>query len=541
MNGQRYRSANAYYGGQYSPMNIYGGNRQSSEIISMYNPESEAQFLQATTAHQQRFDAASLASAQALSTIGGMDTYDAPELEKRLKATQDKINKLVQDKYSGDYGAASNEIANIIGAERANPFYKFNQQKLAAMKTHQEDQRRIGAGFMSTGSPMDVSFKDWQEGTDFSYTPIDRQDIVDNSAAMFKSIANQLMSDPKFMSTTDGKFLERKLEWGFKNIDDARDYLLNNQTGQAMVQELMSSMPELAKLDQGAVMDAIIQGAGAGIGKSTFETRVNPDYMDALEKARFAALTTPPEGSDIIPTTGLVKLQGGLSGTQMEKDIKTGIFNRLSQEDSTFKDKSYEEIAKKYPKADRLRRRQQGISMTVSPGVPIGERIEGKRFTQEDKDVIRLYEAVKQEFEKVLQDPEGTGYALQTFNLTPLAVYTGKGQKEVQTLVKTLNTEVNKNLPTEKIQGVSSQSRKLLKDYNQNADITNITAIDTPEGPKYILNLTAANKEGAREELQVEVADISLNKLITNNLLGISKNVGTTSFSDFYNYYWPAE
>jgi len=284
-----YRNANAYYGGQYNPVNIYG-NRSQQEPISMYNPQAEAQFLQATQMAQERFDKASMAASQSLATIGGMDTYDAPELQQRLKSTQDKINKLVQDKYNGDYGAASNEIVNIIGAERTNPFYKFNQQKLAAAKTFQEDKRRIGAGFMSANDPMSVSFKDWQEGEDFSYSPIDREDIVNNSASMFKSIANQLMSDPNFRSTNQGKFLERTLQYGFKNIDDARDYLQNDKTGVAMVQELMRSMPALAGLNQTDVMDAIVQGAGSGIGQSRFEPRADPGYETEYDKAGLAAL-----------------------------------------------------------------------------------------------------------------------------------------------------------------------------------------------------------------------------------------------------------
>ena len=303
-----YRDANAYYGGRYNPMNIYGQGRQNSEVISMYNPQAESQFLQATAAAQERFDKASLAASQSLATIGGLDTYDAPELQKRLKSTQDKINKLVQDKYSGDYGAASNEIVNIIGAERAHPFYKFNKQKLEASKAFEEQKQKLGANFMSTSNPRNVSFKDWQSGKSFDYTAINRADIVNNSAAMFKSIANELRSNPEFRSTTNGKFLERVLQYGFKNTAEARRYLTEDPIGRNMVKDLKASMPALAELDQDAVMDAIMQGSYAGIGQSRFETRVDPDYLNPFEQAKFDALNATGSNADLFTYKGALPL-----------------------------------------------------------------------------------------------------------------------------------------------------------------------------------------------------------------------------------------
>jgi len=538
-----YRDANAYYGGRYNPMNIYGQGRQNSEVISMYNPQAESQFLQATAAAQERFDKASLAASQSLATIGGLDTYDAPELQKRLKSTQDKINKLVQDKYSGDYGAASNEIVNIIGAERAHPFYKFNKQKLEANKAFEEQKQKLGANFMSTSNPRDISFKDWQSGKSFDYTAINRADIVNNSAAMFKSIANELRSNPEFRSTTNGKFLERVLQYGFKDTAEARRYLTEDPIGRNMVKDLKASMPALAELDQDAVMDAIMQGSYAGIGQSRFETRVDPDYLNPAQQLNYQIALDKLKGgtgNNIIPATGLVKLQEKLADTQMAADMKSKLFTDIFAK-GVSGITSYEDIKAKYNKAKRHEKRSGGVPISVSPGVSIGERVKGVQLTEEEKNVISAYETIEQKFNELVSDPESHDYALQTFNLTPLAAYTGKGQREIKELVTTLNTEIGNILDSEKVQGVGSKSKGILKDYNINSRITNITAVDTEEGPKYILNLTAENKAKERKELQIEINDKDINKLVSRNLLGISKEMGGTSFSQFYNYYWPAK
>jgi len=275
-----------YYRGQYSPEAIYQQEDTQPGIISMYNPEAQAQLLDAVSQRQQRFDATKTALAAEKARIGETETYDLADLSNRLKAFESSINEVVKSKYNGDYGAAANEVANMIGTERSNPFYHFNKQKVEMSKAYLDTKMKLGANFMSAGNPLEVSFDDWQNGKTFEFTPVNRNDIVENSAAVFGTIANTLMNTPEPQLTKDQRFLKVVMQRGMSNPEEVKDFITKDPTGVSMVEEVINSMPELAGLeDKEAVMDAITQGAYKSIGRTEVDFMNNPDYIDANTRA----------------------------------------------------------------------------------------------------------------------------------------------------------------------------------------------------------------------------------------------------------------
>lgn len=291
-----------YYRGQYDPSDMYEGAGGAS-IISMYNPQSQAQFIDAVAKRQERFDVAKMAQAQEMARIGEMETYDMAELTKRLKEFEGGINSLVKDKYNGDYSAAANEIATKIGTERSNPFYHFNKQKVEMGKAYLDAKMKLGANFLSSGNPFDVSFQDWQGGKTFEFTPINSADITSRSAALFQNFAKKLMSDSGLMNSPEGQYFRNVQQYGFQSPEEAMAYAQKH----GLLDQIYESMPELAGVqNQEAVANAIFQGASYGIGTTKVDYMANREYLDPMDRAKLTADTTP----NVIAEAGTVNFPG---------------------------------------------------------------------------------------------------------------------------------------------------------------------------------------------------------------------------------------
>lgn len=279
-----------YYRGQFNPEAAYQSSENSAGIISMYNPQAEAQFIDAVAQRQGRFDASIAAVSAEKARIGETETYDLAELNNRLKSFESGINELVKSKYNGDYSAAANEIAKRIGTERTNPFYHFNKEKVQMGKAYLDAKMKLGVNFLSAGNPFNVSFQDWQNGKTFEFTPINSADITQRSASAFQNLAKTMRSDPRLRSVAGGQYFEYITNNGFKNEAEAIDFIKNNPLGQQMVQQIYDSMPELQGVDnQEAVEKAITQGAFAGIGNTDSRLVADQSYLDALQQSRMKA------------------------------------------------------------------------------------------------------------------------------------------------------------------------------------------------------------------------------------------------------------
>jgi len=274
----------AYYGGQYNPSDSYQ-DIQSAGVISMYNPQAQAQFIDAVAKRQERFDITKMSLAQEKARIGETETYDMAELTKRLNEFESNITTTVKDKYNGDYSAAANEIARMIGTERTNPFYHFNKQKVEMGKSYLDAKTKLGSNFMSASSPFDVSFGDWQKGKSFDFTPVNREDIVKDAVMVFSSLANTIQKDPTLRSTAGGQYFLATIQNGLKDPQAVMEYM-QSESGKQMIQNIVDRNPELAKLDREQVMGAVTEGAYSAIGKTSMDFMANRAYMEPQDIAR---------------------------------------------------------------------------------------------------------------------------------------------------------------------------------------------------------------------------------------------------------------
>jgi hypothetical protein len=447
----------AYYGGQYDPSDYYQ-DVQPAGVISMYNPQSQAQFIDAVAKRQERFDAGKLSQAQEIARIAETETYDMAELTKRLKSFEDTVNSTVKDKYNGDYSAAANEIAKMIGTERTNPFYHFNKQKVEMGKAYLDAKMKLGANFMSSGNPFDVSFQDWQQGKTFEFTPINSADITQRSASLFKNFANKLMGDSGLMNSPEGQYFRTVQQYGFQSPEEAMAYA--EKTG--LLDQLYESMPELAGVEnQEAVMNAIYQGASYGVGTTKVDYLANRGFDDGSGKNKSLA------GGNFISPAGLTELP--TSQQKMMKDeMWSGFRDNAVQEVTGGKYKTYDEVKDIRGREGRLLRRDI--------------QTEIKNQTSEK--------------------------ATMVYNFNPMAQMGTEGWNTYQNLAKAANAFLNEGVVNGDVIGATKQDSKALENLSDRT-LKGYSFVKSynPEMPYYLnLHITGVPpSKGAKKADPIEV------------------------------------
>lgn len=93
---------------------------QGVPYISMYNPQDYEDYSKILQNAQQRYDVGQAAIAQSLRDYSDAEVSKEyqPRLQEIVDAKYEDLNKLIQDKYSGDYGNAANEIVNQLALIR---------------------------------------------------------------------------------------------------------------------------------------------------------------------------------------------------------------------------------------------------------------------------------------------------------------------------------------------------------------------------------------------------------------------------------------
>ncbi len=187
---------------------------------------------------------------------------------------------------------------------------------------------------MSAKSPMDVSYDAWQQGETFDFTPVNREDIVKQSAMAFQGYAKQVMDSPELMDTPKGRFIMSKIQSGFKNEQEIREFMGDNPE---LMQGLMSN-PAYQGLNSAQVEAAIFEGAHAGMGQTQINFMGNPDYMTAYQKAQINAknqnafipgLITRRESID---TSGSKRVTQERRAAYMKNNDNTEDMNKIVQE-----------------------------------------------------------------------------------------------------------------------------------------------------------------------------------------------------------------
>lgn len=458
--------ANGYYGVSPTRLaNSAGEGLSGPSVASMYNPEEMARYVQSMGVRQNAFNTAVAGTAETLKNILGTETYDPDDLMNMYQTFEGTLNDIVT-KYGGDYSAAAPELAIAAARESGNPFFKFNKQKVDAMKIFQEDLRRIGPGMLVSGNdPREIKYADWQQGADLSYIPIDSKEVTQASEQVFKNFANALQSDSGFRETANGALLERVMKYGFSNPQEAMKFW-NSGMGQQIYQQIYNSMPALGGVkNQGAVMDSIQKGVYVGIGKPDVNTYQNPEYLNPLQRAQLGEMGA--EG------VGMVTPAGTINRPEAYQDILTSPFFQAKANDYTkevLKEmgitgvETYEELKAANQEAEK-QLMKSGLGTSGSATFP-GGRLES--MVNQSEETINMmanlqnYENALKEIEnRVKQDFPTMDLGLQLYDFNIGGASTTGELNRRQKVSDVLDTKVSTHL--NKLVPFSSESRKALE------------------------------------------------------------------------------
>ena len=540
-----------YYNGRYG--SDYGNREYNPQVISMYNPEEMSVLAESARGKQGRFDAGVAGAAQEIARIGDLDTFNSDLMTSRLNDFEGKINDTVA-RYDGDYSAAANDIVSLIGKERNDPFYKFNEQKVEAVKMHQEDKRRLGANFMSAKDPMSIDYDQWKEGENFEYTPVDKNQIVQASAAIFGQMANTMMSDSGLMRTPEGQYFKSIVQYGFKDGQEAQEFL-GTQVGQRMVNELKQSMPELEGLDDTAVMSAIAQGAYAGIGQTKVDHMQNKNFeyeRDARDQE--AEYNLVPGG--FMREAGYMNAQLGddkqMQSEELVASFKEGALTNILKTDeykellNEYDITSMSDLRKEISKSNKVIQTPMPEEGYTNPeGVFVGavgrDKPQDVKLLRLEKEINSI---VQEAFSKdILDDPDKAAkYGIMSYEMddlyevdaTEINKYNTK-KTQLNGLIDGLVTMENQNITP-----LGGKNERALKSIVGEKELDRIAL--HPVTRQLIITVTGEDKGGKRVESQTLLKDSS-EESIYQILLYINKispgsavaNAMTEWYYDFEN------
>jgi hypothetical protein len=135
---------------------------QSNKYQSFLNEDILALQQQLINNAQQRYDTSYGLALQAKDTYlqTPVDLEEVNVKNKLVSGFSDEINKLVNTKYSGDWGAASKEIASKVTNMRSNPFWDASRSASKIREREIEYKTKLGADALVSNSLIGRSIVD---------------------------------------------------------------------------------------------------------------------------------------------------------------------------------------------------------------------------------------------------------------------------------------------------------------------------------------------------------------------------------------------
>lgn len=145
---------------------------------------------------QQRYDQAAAMMPQFEDQYGQMlvDPSDIEGKNAILGKFQGKVQDIV-DRYGGDYGAASKEIARNISRFRQDPFFQLVPYKRALAEEERRKASQLGVFGITTKSVSDTPAYDPKTGQyaskeDLAYEVLDRRDLEQEWSRQYKDLGD---------------------------------------------------------------------------------------------------------------------------------------------------------------------------------------------------------------------------------------------------------------------------------------------------------------------------------------------------------------
>jgi hypothetical protein len=222
------------------------------QYVSQFDPAAEQLSQNVLRDKQARFDQAYAGLINEYARQGDVFSLDPEYKEKQMQQFRDKASEVI-DKYNGDYGAASKELAALVAQERQNPFYNLNKMHIQKKAEEMALKNKYGADAIVLKGVPDSLEEVVNDPSKLDYEIYDRSKMNNKFLQITEDLVKPRVTAPKKIKGMEG-YLAQDYEVTPEDID-------NITQDEEDINMIMEAVPELARIaeSQGLNTKSFIQ------------------------------------------------------------------------------------------------------------------------------------------------------------------------------------------------------------------------------------------------------------------------------------------
>jgi len=216
------------------------------QYVSQFDPGAEQLAQNVLKDKQARFDQTYAGLINEYARQGDVFSLDTEFKEKQMNQFKGRVDEVV-DKYNGDYGAASKDLARLIAEERQNPFYNLNKLHIQKKAEEMALKNKYGADAIVLNQVPDSLEEVANDPSKLDYEIYDRSKMNQKFLQATEDLVRPRVTDPKRIPGMEG-YMAQDYEVTQEDIDN----ILQDDADISMI---METVPELARIAESQGLD----------------------------------------------------------------------------------------------------------------------------------------------------------------------------------------------------------------------------------------------------------------------------------------------
>ena len=258
------------------------------QYVSQFDPAAEQLSQNVLKDRQARFDQSYAGLINEYARQGDVFSLDPEYKEKQMQQFRDKAGEVI-DKYNGDYGAASKELAGLVAQERQNPFYNLNKMHIQKKAEEMALKNRYGADAIVLKGVPDNLEEVVNDPSKLDYEIYDRSKMNNKFLQITEDLVKPRVTAPKKIKGMEG-YLAQDYEVTSEDID-------NITQDEEDINMIMEAVPELTRIaeSQGLNPKSFIQK----YARTMLSDRVGIYRRQYLQDNNYVPPTNEPSEPDV--------------------------------------------------------------------------------------------------------------------------------------------------------------------------------------------------------------------------------------------------
>lgn len=246
---------------------------------------------------------------EALGKLGEIPTEDVASKQAVLKEIESKFGN-IDNKYKGDFSAATSDVLGLISSARSNPFWNLNAKQIEQVKRQQSLQDRYGINALLGRDVKGLSLRDangnWIDPSAIEASVYNKEDYTQQFGKNNQAIVQQIRDSGLMQGDRPG-LLKRVTTLGATRKEVESEYNPSSPNADRHAIEAISTTPGLAKYLTEAYGDpnnpAAIQfvkqmnydyAVGNFIKGQKIDDVNDPSYVTPYQRSRMAGTAPQP-------------------------------------------------------------------------------------------------------------------------------------------------------------------------------------------------------------------------------------------------------